>query len=135
MKLDDLEIYKYAMDLGEKIWEIVMQWQHFEKNNMGSQLVRSCDSIAANISEGWGRQTYRENRNFLYIARGSLFETKTWLTKAFNRKLVSAEYFETLANDFNILGIKLNRFITANEKNISKTNNAKQISPKANITK
>ena len=119
MKLDDLEIYKLAMELGEKIWAIVVQWQNFEKNNIGSQLVRSGDSIAANISEGWGRRTYRENRNFLYIARGSLFETKTWLTKAVNRKLVDEDYFETLTKDMNTLGIKLNRFITANENKIT----------------
>ena len=121
MKLDDLEIYKLSMDLGEKVWTIVVQWQYFEKNNIGSQLVRACDSIAANISEGWGCRTYRENRNFLYIARGSLFESKTWLTKTINRKLIDQELFETLANDMNILGIKLNRFITSNEEKISNT--------------
>ena len=119
MKLDDLEIYKRAMDLGEEVWEIAVKWQYFEKNNIGSQLVRSCDSIAANISEGWGRRTYRENRNFLYIARGSLFETKTWLTKAVNRKLLEKEHFEKLTNDMNILGIKLNNFINTNERKIS----------------
>lgn len=119
MKLDDLEIYNLAMDLGEKVWTIVAQWQYFEKNTIGSQLVRACDSIAANISEGWGRRTYRENRSFLYIARGSLFETKTWLTKAVKRKLVDEEYFSRLTNDMNTLGIKLNRFITTNEKKIS----------------
>ena len=119
MKLDDLEIYKLAMDLGEKVWDIVNQWQYFEKNNVGSQLVRACDSIAANISEGWGRRTYRENRNFLYIARGSLFETKTWLTKAVNRKLVNEELFETLSKEMNVLGIKMNNFIKSNERKIS----------------
>ena len=119
MKLDDLEIYTLAMDLGEKVWAIVDQWQSFEKNNVGSQFVRACDSIAANISEGWGRRTYRENRNFLYIARGSLFETKTWLTKAVRRKLVNEELFETLAKDLNVLGIKMNNFIKSNEKKIS----------------
>ena len=121
MKLDDLEIYQLSMDLGEKVWAIVIQWQYFEKNNIGSQLVRACDSIAANISEGWGRRTYRENRNFLHIARGSLFETKTWITKAVKRKLLDEDLFKTLANDLNVLGIKLNRFINSNEKKISNT--------------
>ena len=121
MKLDDLEIYQLAMDLGEKVWSMVIQWQYFEKNNIGSQLVRACDSIAANISEGWGRRTYRENRNFLFIARGSLFETKTWLTKAVNRKLLDEDFFITLTKDMNTLGIKMNKFISANESKISKT--------------
>ena len=119
MKLDDLEIYNLSMDLGEKVWAIVDQWQSFAKNNVGSQLTRACDSIAANISEGWGRRTYRENRNFLYIARGSLFETKTWLTKAVKRKLVDEELFESLAKEMNVLGIKMNNFVNSNEKKIT----------------
>ena len=35
-----------------------------------------------------------ENTNFSYYSRGSLYETKTWLVKAHNRKQVSHEDFE-----------------------------------------
>jgi four helix bundle protein len=49
------------------------------------QLIKAIDSVAANLSEGFGRYFYKENRQFCYYSRGSLFETKTWLRKAFNR--------------------------------------------------
>ncbi len=50
-------------------------------------------------------------QNFLYFSRGSLSETKTWLTKASNRKLISEEKFSDLIDRYNSLGIKLNNYI------------------------
>src|SRR5690242_3601478 len=41
-----------------------------------SQQVASADSICANIEEGYGRQSSREYRQFLSIARGSAQETR-----------------------------------------------------------
>ena len=87
MRLEDLEVYQQAMELGEKVWEIAINWNYFAKDTIGKQLVRAVDSVAANLSEGFGRFSYKENRQFCYYARGSLYETKTWLTKGKNRKL------------------------------------------------
>jgi four helix bundle protein len=64
LKLDDLEIYKVAMDIGELTWRAVEGWDFFAKETLGKQLVRSADSIALNISEGYGRFHYNENKNF-----------------------------------------------------------------------
>ena len=55
------------MDIGEEVWTIVMTcWGYFEKRTVGDQLVRSTDSIAANISEGNGRYHFGEKRQFTY---------------------------------------------------------------------
>lgn len=43
------------------------------------QIVRSVSSIGANIVEGYGRNSPREYKQFLTIARGSCFETSYWL--------------------------------------------------------
>src|SRR6188472_779675 len=87
--LDNLRVYQLAMQLGEDAWALTADWQWFEKSSMVLQLVRSADSVAANISEGYGRYSFKENARFCYYARGSLRETMTWLTKAHNRKLMS----------------------------------------------
>ena len=55
MKLGDLEIYRLAMKLGEEIWQIVEKWAYFQKDTIGRQWIKAGDSIAANISEGFGR--------------------------------------------------------------------------------
>ncbi|HUR57792.1 MAG TPA: four helix bundle protein [Opitutaceae bacterium] len=54
---------------------------------MVSQQMASADSICANIEEGYGRESSREYRHYLIIARGSARETQgrylrfgRWLT-------------------------------------------------------
>ena len=117
MKLEEFRVYQLSMDLGEEVWSIVLKWDYFEKDTVGKQMVRSADSIAANLSEGYGRYHYKEAKNFSYYSRGSLYETKTWLTKAKNRKLISEEKANELISSIDIIGIKLNNYI----KSIGKT--------------
>ena len=112
MKLEDLEIYRLAMKLGEKIWQIVDTWDYFQKDTIGKQWVKASDSIGANISEGFGRYYYKETRQFTYYARGSLYETRTWLIKSHSRKLISDESFKELGDDIDTLGVKMNNYIS-----------------------
>ena len=121
MKLEDLEIYGLSMKLGENIWGLVETWDHFSKGTVGRQLVRASDSVSANISEGFGRFHFKETRQFSYFARGSLYETKTWLAKGNQRKLISDNDFQRLLRDIDILGVKLNNYIKSINK-LSKGN-------------
>ncbi|HRG07160.1 MAG TPA: four helix bundle protein, partial [Cyclobacteriaceae bacterium] len=93
------------------VWNLVDTWKYFEKDTIGKQLVKSADSISANLSEGLGRYHFKETRNFSYFARGSLFETKTWLTKAFNRNLIEEQQFNSLTNELDLLGKRINAYI------------------------
>jgi len=116
IQLDDLDVYKLAMELGEDAWQMVGEWQYFAKDTLGKQIVRSADSIALNVAEGYGRFHYKENRNFCYIARGSHMETKCAMQKALNRKLVSQESF----NSFNLKQQRFHKLINAYIKSIGK---------------
>ncbi len=111
MKLEELNTYNLSMDLGEKIWNIIIKWDYFAKDTVGKQLVRAADSIAANLSEGFGRYHFKEAKNFGYYSRGSLFETKTWLTNAHNRKLVDSPEFEAFLSSIDSIGKMLNNYI------------------------
>jgi four helix bundle protein len=102
ISLDDFKIYNQAMKLGEQVWSIVIQWNSFEKDTIGKQLLRSIDSIAANLSEGLGRFHFKDSKNFSYYARGSLFEAKTWIAKANQRNLISEEQFTELNEQLDI---------------------------------
>ena len=119
MDIDDLRVYQLAMQLAEKIWNIVVTWDAFAKYSVGKQYTEAADSIGANISEGFGRFHFKDSKNFLYYSRGSLFETKTWTTKAHNRKLISEDQYKELITDIQDLKIKLNNYINT----ISKTSN------------
>lgn len=109
--LDDFQVYQMAMKLGEDVWNIVKKWDYFCKDTIGKQLVRASDSIAANLSEGLGRYHYKETKNFSYYSRGSLFETKTWITKAKNRSLITETQFDEFSKSLDIIGIKINNYI------------------------
>ncbi len=113
MTLEELKVYQLSMELGEKVWQIVLPWDWLAKDTIAKQLIRSADSVSANISEGFGRYHFKDSKNFYYYSRGSLYETKTWLTKAFNRKLITEEKFKSMVSDINIIGIKLNNYINS----------------------
>ncbi|MBT7376573.1 MAG: four helix bundle protein [Candidatus Marinimicrobia bacterium] len=59
--LSKLNIYNDSMKLSNEIWDIVNVLDYFVKDTIGKQLVRSADSISANISEGYGRYSFKEN--------------------------------------------------------------------------
>ena len=121
LRFEDLRVFKLAEKLCDDIWGIAISWKYFEKNTVGMQLVKSADSIGANIAEGAGRGTPKDNKRFVRISRGSLNETKYWLRRACRRNLISKEqdaYFRQIIED---LGPQLNSYL----KSIGKTPNTK----------
>ena len=95
-------------------------WDYFAKDTVG--IVRSADSIGANITEGYGRYHYKENRNFCYFSRGSIIETKGWLKKSKARNLLSEELFNVLFEKLQTIHLKLNAYL----KFIGKSNPGKK---------
>jgi four helix bundle protein len=111
-----------SLDLSNQIWQIVMGWDYFAKSTIGNQLVRASDSISANISEGFGRFHFKEQKQFLFYARGSLYETKTFVNLAHARNLIKEEKYLSIISQIDTIGRKLNSFI----KSIGKINNPDQ---------
>ncbi len=109
--LEDLEVYQLAESFSDEIWTIVHKWDYFAKDTIGKQLVRSADSISANIAEGYGRYHYKENRNFCYFSRGSIIETKSWLKKSKSRSLISESEFTSLFDTLQTIHVKLNAYL------------------------
>ncbi|MEZ4634841.1 MAG: four helix bundle protein [Caldilineaceae bacterium] len=81
------------------------------RETLGRQIVRSADSVGANIVEGYGRYHYGDQVRFLYIARGSLFETSYWLRRAHKRGLINGDTLERANIFLDELRRKLNLFI------------------------
>ena len=109
--IDELEIYHRSLDLADRIWHLVVEWTKFGRETLGYQIVRASDGIASNISAGYGRYFFKENRIHCYVARGSLYETKTFLIKAKNRKLLTLQDYTSICGDLEQLIAKLNAYI------------------------
>ena len=61
-----------------------------------NQLRRAAVSVPSNIAEGCGRQTPRDTINFLFVARGSLYELETQIYVALDLNYLSTETAEAL---------------------------------------
>ncbi len=110
---ENLQVYQLAEKLADEVWRIVVTWGIFAKDTIGKQLVRSADSIGANIAEGTGRGSFQDNRRFVKIARGSLYETRHWLRRAYKRRLLNDEQIGRLKVILNELGPKLNAYLNS----------------------
>jgi len=110
---ENLRVYQLAEKLADAIWVRVIAWPAFARATVGEQLVDAVDSIGANISEGTGRGSYRENRRFIRIARGSLYETKHFLRRAFRRRLMTTEQTQIIAPMIEELAPSLNAYLNS----------------------
>jgi len=111
MSFEKLQVYKLSEKLADDIWSIVVKWDSFAKETVGSQIVKAADSVGANIAEGTGRGSYQDNRRFIRIARGSLYETTHWLRRAYKRKLLSDEQISKLKPTIQDLAPMLNAYL------------------------
>jgi four helix bundle protein len=110
---EDLDVYKLAEKLANQVWFIVKEWDFFTKDTMGKQLVRAADSVCANIAEGRGRYNYQDNRRFVKIARGSLYETISLLRLAYARNLLGIEQVNKFQPIIDDLSPKLNAYLNS----------------------
>ena len=83
-RYEELVVWQKAMLLAKKVYCVQKQLPKEEIYGLGDQIRRAVVSIPSNIAEGFGRDTDKEFKHFLSIARGSLFETKTQLQLAEN---------------------------------------------------
>lgn len=76
----DLKVWQKAVDFAEKVIRSIDDFDAPRKHyRLIEQLESASTSVAMNIAEGKGRQSTKEFIQFLYIARGSLFEVVTLL--------------------------------------------------------
>ena len=77
---EDLDVWRKAVEFAKRVIELAESVETDRKHfRLIEQLEASSTSIALNIAEGKGRYSKKEFVQFLYIARGSLYETITLL--------------------------------------------------------
>ncbi len=106
-----LRVYQLSEKLADQIWEVVLGWNNFARDTVGKQVVRSADSVGANVSEGSGRGRFPDNKRFVRMARGSLNETQHWLRRAFKRNLLTKKQIDDLRPLIDELSPTLNAYL------------------------
>ena len=108
-----VKVYQLSEKLADEVWDIALSWGSFAKDTVGRQIVRSADSVGANIAEGTGRGSFQDNRRFVRNARGSLNETTHWLRRAFRRKLLTNDQVDRLKPIVDELAPRLNAYLNS----------------------
>jgi four helix bundle protein len=108
-----LEVYQLAEKLADAIWKMVRGWDTFARDTVGKQIARAADGIGANIAEGTGRGSFQDNRRFVKIGRGSLYEVIHWLRRAYVRDLITADESKALRPIIRELSPRLNAYLNS----------------------
>jgi len=94
LELKDLNAYKYARQYSRLAWGTYQELDWKQKKIIGDQMIRSVDSVGANIAEGYGRFHYLDKNKFYYNARGSLLETQHWFGLMREREIINQSQFK-----------------------------------------
>lgn len=97
--LKELKIWNRAMDLAVEIYKATEKFPREEMYGLTSQIRRGAVSIPSNISEGAGRNTKGEFRQFLGIANGSSYEVQTQLIISNRLNLIDDRTVEPLLKE------------------------------------
>jgi four helix bundle protein len=77
---EDLEVWRKAVEFAKGVIELAESVETDRKHFRLIEQLEACStSVALNIAEGKGRYSKKEFVQYLYIARGSLYETITLL--------------------------------------------------------
>jgi four helix bundle protein len=114
MKDDPLS--EKADELAHLVYKVTKKFPKEELYGLTSQLRRAALSVPLNIVEGFARKGSRDYRQFLYIAYGSLKETKYLINFAYKEQyLKEKEYREALS-----LGEEIGKMLWTSIKTIEK---------------
>ena len=110
-RFEDLEIWKNARLLCQKIRELSESTGLSKDYSLKDQILRSSGSVMDNIAEGYERDGKKEFMQFLYIAKGSLGETRSQVYRCFDARHFTKGNYEELINDCLNLSVKIKNFI------------------------
>jgi four helix bundle protein len=94
---ENLAAYQRAMDLVDKVYDLMMDFPQEERYALCDQLRRAVVSVPSNIAEGMGRLSGKEQVRFIEISYGSLMEVYCQLSIAKRRQYITEDQFRDLA--------------------------------------
>lgn len=110
--LDDLQIYQLAGRLEIYVHKVLLTFPRKAFRDV-DQLDRSSSSVTNNIAESYGRFSYQDKINKMYIARGEAEETKGGIVKSYKKGyLKSVKVVNLLEEQYTVLLKRINKYIS-----------------------
>jgi len=96
----EFKVWQKSIDFADSILDVVDQVQSTRNHfRILEQIEAASVSISSNIAVGKGRNSQKEFIQFLYIARGSAYETVSLLNLFHGRGWMNREMFKQLEVD------------------------------------
>ena len=115
MNYRDLVVWQKAMDLADAVYEVLNFLPAEEIYALGTQMRRAAVSVPSNIAEGRGRQTTKDLKGFLAIARGSCYELETQLIICLRRGYLTKLQVQRVLSLCDEVGRMLTGMITSDK--------------------
>ena len=112
-----LKVWQAARELSLSVYRMTEKFPSHEKFSLISQIRRSATSVAANLAEGSGRISAKDQARFTTIAFASLMELTSHLSIATGLNYLSEQEFQNLKPTIRDLSIKLSNLKTAQLSN------------------
>ncbi len=106
MNFKDLRVYQQSSNLFPRLYGLVKSWSVFDQRSIGGQLVRSVNSIHANIAEG-NSKSAKDYIRFIGIAIASCDESRSHLMDSYNVKLIDRDVYQKYDEELQSIGKQL----------------------------
>ena len=113
---EDLDVYRKLCELHLEVSKLSLSFPKFELHELGSQIRRSSNSIAANIAEGWNNKHINIYLEGINRAQAELQETKHHLCVACQKRYLSEEAYETYLERYGECGKMLRGLVRSLQK-------------------
>lgn len=123
----DLIVWQKAILLVTEVYSISKTFPENEKFGLTNQLNRAVVSVPSNIAEGWGRESRKNNLQFLRISRGSLMEVETLILISKNLNYINDQKFKIISEEIEEIGKILQGLIKSVQQKILLTENQKAV--------
>jgi len=119
MNYFELEVWKRCRCLVKDVYTLSRAFPREESFGLTAQLRRCVVSVPSNVAEGCGRNSAKDTLQFLYVARGSLYELETQLCLAFDLSYILEEKLNVILAEVTECKKLLNGFINYYQRLVS----------------
>jgi four helix bundle protein len=123
-RFEEILAWQKSKDLTLNIYRLFLESRDF---GFRDQIQRASVSIMNNIAEGFERQTNKEFRQFLYIAKGSCAEVKSMLYLALELSYLNSKEYNSLIDD----SVEVSKMLTGLIRSLKESYPSSGRSPKA----
>ena len=111
LSFKDLRVWQEAQELVEQIYLIAKIFPASERFGLVDQMCRASVSVSSNIAEGKGRESTKEYKRYLIIARGSVQEIISQIDVVRRLQFIDQIQLDNLSTRYSGLGSGINALI------------------------